>query len=733
MPDAMKPWSRPGRHGLHRRRQAARHGPTRAADRAARWRRSAILAWGLVPAGPASGTAAAGPRGAAQRPAEPRRLRADGAGLLRTAARRRPAARRRGRAPAPVPRAGPCGGGRGRARPARARGRRPPRVRAQAEPDDRPRAADPLDRPTPSGMRDREYPIAKPPGTFRIAFVGDSIARGLGGRRRRGVRAEAGAEPSTSGRGRRGGRRSRSSTSPCRGTGPASAGTTSRRVGWAIAPDLVIFEATLADAGWDERRLRGLLPRGIGWDAPVYRDVLAAAGARPGGTPEAYKRGSAAASLGAAARGSTARRSPTAGRAGCRASWVLVPRVGKPADPAERDAGSSTLARDAGFAAVVDLPTPTTGSTRPTLAIGPNDFHPNAEGHARLARRLDAGAGPASPELERALDATRDRGRGTTGADVAMSHRPAEPPARPDLLRADARRAGPGAGPAAARLGGGAVGAGERPLARAQPRRPRGQRRRLLRGPDRRRRRPAGGARASWRMRLLGKPTDWVRFHAANVTRPLPDGDFLQFELKPNVHQHALRPAVHHQQPRHARPRVHGREARRAIFRIAVLGSSIDMGWGVGTEETYVNLLEDWLNAHAARRGLARRFEVLNFAVAAYSPMQRLEAFRRKARGVRARPGDLLGDDARHPADGDPPLRPVPAPTSTCPTTSSARRSPTPGSTADDLRTRARRTSSSNKDDDQGEAPAALLGALRRDARRAGRRLPVGGRCRWRA
>ena len=66
-------------------------------------------------------------------------------------------------------------------------------------------------------------------------------------------------------------------------------------------------------------------------------------------------------------------------------------------------------------------------------------------------------------------------------------------------------------------------------------------------------------------------------------------------------------------------------------FRIAVLGTSIDMGWGVGTEETYVNLFQDWLNAHAAVRGSTRRFEVINFAVAAYSPMQRLETFRRKA------------------------------------------------------------------------------------------------------
>ena len=66
-------------------------------------------------------------------------------------------------------------------------------------------------------------------------------------------------------------------------------------------------------------------------------------------------------------------------------------------------------------------------------------------------------------------------------------------------------------------------------------------------------------------------------------------------------------------------------------FRIALLGSSIDMGWGVGDDETYENLLEDWLNDHARRRGIDRRFEVLNFAVAAYGPLQRYALLGRKA------------------------------------------------------------------------------------------------------
>ncbi len=39
-------------------------------------------------------------------------------------------------------------------------------------------------------------------------------------------------------------------------------------------------------------------------------------------------------------------------------------------------------------------------------------------------------------------------------------------------------------------------------------------------------------------------------------------------------------------------------------FRIAVLGSSMDMGWGVKYQDTYINQLEEWLNAHSVRLGL---------------------------------------------------------------------------------------------------------------------------------
>lgn len=139
------------------------------------------------------------------------------------------------------------------------------------------------------------------------------------------------------------------------------------------------------------------------------------------------------------------------------------------------------------------------------------------------------------------------------------------------------------------------------------------------------------GAPGDISLKLLGKPTDWVRFHAANVCRPLPDRDFLQFELRPDVDK-TLFGRAFTTNSHGMRDREYSLEKPEGVFRIVLLGSSMDMGWGIGTEETYVNLLEDWLNARAESLGMTRRFQVLNFAVAAYSPLQRLEAYRRKAR-----------------------------------------------------------------------------------------------------
>jgi hypothetical protein len=247
------------------------------------------------------------------------------------------------------------------------------------------------------GMRDREYPTRKPPGTFRIGLVGDSIGAGWG------VNDGDGFEPTLE---RLLDERSRSGGGPTieilnfavPGHGPGQRWDHFSRIGWAVSPDLVIFESTLADSGWDERRLRGLLPRGVGWETPVYRDALGASGAEPGGTPDDYKR--------------VLRPFRDAFFSGvyravvddCRSHGVpcvllMIPRVGKQAEPAERK-HVTAVAREAGFSMVVDLTDAYAGLDPATLAIAPDDFHPNSDGHARLARRLEA-ALDGLPELRR--------------------------------------------------------------------------------------------------------------------------------------------------------------------------------------------------------------------------------------------------------------------------------------------------------------------------------------------
>lgn len=141
---------------------------------------------------------------------------------------------------------------------------------------------------------------------------------------------------------------------------------------------------------------------------------------------------------------------------------------------------------------------------------------------------------------------------------------------------------------------------------------------------------PSG--RGELTLKLMGKPNGWVRFNDAGVVRHL-NGDFLHFELIPRIDSVLFgQPFVTNAHGMHG-PEVTV-EKPPGVFRIALLGASMDMGWGVKYQDAYAHRLQEWLNAHADRQGFAssRKFEVLNFAVAAYSPLQRLESFRRKAK-----------------------------------------------------------------------------------------------------
>jgi len=73
------------------------------------------------------------------------------------------------------------------------------------------------------------------------------------------------------------------------------------------------------------------------------------------------------------------------------------------------------------------------------------------------------------------------------------------------------------------------------------------------------------------------------------------------------------------------------------VVRLALLGASNDMGWGVAHEETYATLLEPLL-AEPGRLG--RKVEVLNFAVPGYTALEQLWAA--EARALPLAPHALL-------------------------------------------------------------------------------------------
>jgi hypothetical protein len=236
------------------------------------------------------------------------------------------------------------------------------------------------------GMRDASYAIDKLPRTFRIALVGDSIGAGWGVNVA--DRFESILEQSWNARAREAsGLSVEIINCAVPGHSPGQRWYHFSQIGWPMHPDLVICESTAADVGWDERRLRFLLARGLGWDSPIYRQALVRAGVKPFGSPDDYKRALRPRHWEILAGVYHTMAADCASR-GVPIIWVLVPRVGRKSDDADQRALIKT-AQSAGFSRVVDVSDAYDGIDQAPLAIGPDDFHPNVAGHARLADRLD--------------------------------------------------------------------------------------------------------------------------------------------------------------------------------------------------------------------------------------------------------------------------------------------------------------------------------------------------------
>ena len=149
----------------------------------------------------------------------------------------------------------------------------------------------------------------------------------------------------------------------------------------------MIYEGTAADIGWDERRLRFLLAHGLGWNCPIYQPVLKKAGVEPNESPDHYKR--ALRPIHREILAGVYRAMATDCRErGIPIFWVLIPRVGRKSD-AENQRGLLQTAGAAGFSHVIDVTNAYDGVDPAGLAVESDDFHPNASGHALLARQLD--------------------------------------------------------------------------------------------------------------------------------------------------------------------------------------------------------------------------------------------------------------------------------------------------------------------------------------------------------
>lgn len=238
------------------------------------------------------------------------------------------------------------------------------------------------------GMRDKEYSATKPAGTFRIALIGDSIGAGWG------VGDGEGFEPLLERRLsqaslERGGPAVEILNFAVPGHSPGQRWEHYERVSVGLGIDLVIYEATQADPGWDERRLRSVLHRRLIniAETPQFASVLTRIGVVPGDDPDVYKR------LLKPYRWEILAEVYRTIAAGCRAQgapclWALIPRVGRDAEPGEGKR-LSELARASGFTQVIDLSDAYGDADSADLAITRMDYHPNRKGHVLLEARLE--------------------------------------------------------------------------------------------------------------------------------------------------------------------------------------------------------------------------------------------------------------------------------------------------------------------------------------------------------
>ena len=113
------------------------------------------------------------------------------------------------------------------------------------------------------------------------------------------------------------------------------------------------------------------------------------------------------------------------------------------------------------------------------------------------------------------------------------------------------------------------------------------------------------------------KPANWERCWAMRPVDGYPD-----FALIPSKHVW-FKGAMMTTNRWGMRDREYEKEKPAGTYRIVVTGASHEMGTGVGDDEVFDNLVEDRLNREHTG-GAYTRFELLNFSVGGYGPLERL-------------------------------------------------------------------------------------------------------------
>ncbi|MDZ4701761.1 MAG: hypothetical protein SH809_18760, partial [Rhodothermales bacterium] len=123
------------------------------------------------------------------------------------------------------------------------------------------------------------------------------------------------------------------------------------------------------------------------------------------------------------------------------------------------------------------------------------------------------------------------------------------------------------------------------------------------------------------------RPDDWKATMNSEATRPgegllvyelIPNFDGVEKEMPFKTNQWGMR------------DKEYSKEKPDGVYRMAMLGASYEQGSGVTEEETYEALVETRLNAELAG-GAYAGYEILNFSVGGYSPVQNLVVAEKKA------------------------------------------------------------------------------------------------------